>query len=286
MKVKSKFNFKDILQNLDKNNKPKIHYENYEIYPKDVFVNGISYILNREKQTASINKIYSTSDELIIPRSITYKRKNYIISNFNESVIGLHYIKHIDFEDDSEIPEIGVNAFANTNLTTISIPKSVKKICQDAFFKCINIQKVLFHKGSQLKTIEKNAFYSSPIKSISIPSSVEELKEGWCYGTWLLDDVKIMPNNKFFTNYDQNLVIGKSDINNNVYDILVFAPRNITELKIPSFIQKIDSFAFSFSTLKKIGFSQKVKIIKKGAFSNCNDLQKVFIPENSELEKI
>lgn len=95
-----------------------------------------------------------------------------------------------------------------------------------------------------------------------------------------------MPNNNYYKNYDKGLIIGKNDKNSQIYDVLVFAPRNIVEITIPSFIQKIDSYSFSFSTIKIIKISSNVKTIGASAFSNCCYLEKIEFTENSELEII
>lgn len=56
--------------------------------------------------------------------------------------------------------EIGSNAFAGCkNLTSVTIPKNVKKIGKSAFSGCSKLKKVTF-KTTKLTSIGKNAFKS------------------------------------------------------------------------------------------------------------------------------
>lgn len=283
MQIQNEFNFKDIIQKFGKrNDKYKIH----SIPKKEAIVNGILFYLDDQKKTASIFRNYFLTNEIIIPHDIIYKGKKYIITQFNDSITGFQYIKSIKFASNSELQEINRDLLANTYLEEIFVPSNVRKICNGAFFQCYRLRKISFPQNSKLQIIEKNSFYLSSLESISIPSSIEELQEGWCNGTWLLKEVTIKPNNPIYTNYTNGLILGKSDKNSQIHDVLVFAPRNIVKLTIPDFIRIIDSYSFSFSTLKSIEISSKVKIINKSAFSNCCYLQKFVIKENSELERI
>ena len=53
------------------------------------------------------------------------------------------------------------NVFLETNIETIFIPSTVLKICENAFYGCINLRKIDILTESQLQTIESNAFVSS-----------------------------------------------------------------------------------------------------------------------------
>ena len=89
-----------------------------------------------------------------------------------------------------------------------------------------------------MKTIGKFAFINSAINTLIIPSCVSEFKEGWCKGTNKLIIILIMPSdeeNIFY--YDNKFIIGKSDPKSDVFDVLIFARRDIKEALIPSFIK-------------------------------------------------
>lgn len=50
-----------------------------------------------------------------------------------------------------------------------------------------------------------------------------------------------MPNNKYYSNVNNDFIVGKSDIKN---DLFVFARRDIIKVTIPPFIKVIGSHAF------------------------------------------
>ena len=106
-------------------------------------------------------------------------------------------------------------------------------------------------------------------------------------------------------------LLGKSDENNEEFDILLFASRDIKEISIPSNAKKICEYAFgncnylttveikadsnlreigtdvfSLLKIKKIFIPPKVTKICESAFVFCSLLTKVVIPQNSNLQTI
>lgn len=197
-------------------------------------------------------------------------------------------LKRVEISKDSKISIINENVFSETKIDSIFIPDSVKQICIQAFADCNDLKNVEIGNDSELQIIEKEAFANSLIECISIPASVSELSEGWCLNTPHLFNVAIMPNNKYFKNYNDNvkIVIGRSDPNDEQYNNLVFVGRDIEHVDIPPNIKKISPFAFSQSSITEIFIPPHVTHICKNAFYLCNKLRKVEIPTNSELSFI
>ena len=157
----------------------------------------------------------------------------------------------------------------------------VKRV-NESSFKDSNIFSIQFAPDSEIQTIEKNAFSNSTIEKIFLPSSVSELESGWICDAMNLIKVSVMPNNEYFKNYDENLVIGKSD----EFDVLIFARRDVKKIEIPKNIKQIASYSFSYSLIEQIKIPPSVKKICEGAFSHCKHLQSVEIPIDSELTEI
>ena len=103
-------------------------------------------------------------------------------------------------------------------------------------------------------------------------------------------------------------LLGKSDKSSDEYDVLLFARRDIKNVKIPSYVKVISSYSFDFyMNIETIGFSKDSKLTKIdwcsfsnssianiiisssvttigcNAFSKCDNLQKNEILENSEI---
>ena len=203
--------------------------------------------------------------------------------------------------------------------TSIVIPRSIVyesseypviSILEGSFNKSI-IKALDFALDSETKTIENSAFDFSSIESITIPSSLTELKDNWCSYVYELKQIKVMPNNPRYKVYDDKFIIGKSSIEQDNYDILVFCVRNIENVTIPSFIEIIgpysfshcknlqqieipnDSklriigeYAFSFSSITSISIPSNVLDIGSSAFECCHQLHQVEFPVNSKIDSI
>lgn len=91
------------------------------------------------------------------------------------------------------------------------------------------------------------------IKCLSIPACVYELEEGWCRWTDRLTKVTIDHRNQYFMicTEDERLVIDKSELTNYIFDVLLFASCDITDVTIPSYIKRIGSFAFEYCSFEK-----------------------------------
>lgn len=118
--------------------------------------------------------------------------------------------------------------------------------------------------------------------------SVTKLEKGWCKNAINLNEVKISPDNKVFKNYEGNekLIVVKSDVNSDEYDILVFAYQNIEDVIIPPSIKQIASYAFSETQINNIFVPKKVTQICEGCFYNCFSLNSIEFASDSELEVI
>lgn len=328
-----------------------------DIYQKKISINNIIYVLNEEEMTSSIINGRKGSGKIIIPRSINYENKEYIVTSILNRAFYLSKIKDVFFSDDSELKLIEKEAFTNCSIQSISIPVHVTEIGDKAFYNSSRFKNIHFSDNSELKTIGVASFSSTIIESISIPSSLIEIKEfsfanccllneviipcnsklqyigekafintiinsfyipddlkelkSACLSSIHLTDIKISPKNKKFSIWDDQIVVEKSGKNNDTFDVIVFAKRDIINIRIPKFIEKIEPFAFNScvhlknidfeenSQLKSIGTSsfsgssiasisipKSVSEISAEAFSCCEYLRIFEIPENSKIEKI
>ena len=135
--------------------------------------------------------------------------------------------------------------------------------------------------------IESNAFKVFGIESFHIPESLQELKDGWCIHTAFLNEITISEKNKNFRflDSDKKIVVGKSNNENEIFDVITFACRNVKNVSIPSFITAIHSGAFSeCAYLNYIEFSDdsKLQYIGKYTFSQSS-VKNICIPKNVEI---
>ena len=112
-----------------------------------------------------------------------------------------------------------------------------------------------------------------------------ELEEDWCCETNDLTKITISPLNGQFMIKDDKYLIGKTDPNNEEFDILLFACRDIQEISIPSNIKIISSYAFeNCNNLRKVEISpnSNLQIIGPHAFTDSN-IESIFIPSKVSI---
>ena len=196
--------------------------------------------------------------------------------------------------------------FVKRNIVNSIVPSCVTKIGSFSFSNCESLKTIKFNEDSKLKTISKCAFYQTKIESLSLPSSIENLEEGWCINSDNLNQISVSEKNEKFIYLNDSFLISNEKV-------LLFARRNITDAVIPSFITKIESFAFhNCSNLIKVTFQKDsslfeisdeafsycmqmsnispipktVKRIGKSAFQYCEYLESIEFEKNSCLEVI
>lgn len=259
-------------------------------------------------------------------------------------------LESIEFSENCELEIIDDYSFFSSNIKNITIPKSVRIIGKSAFGNC-EIKLFQFQENSKLELIGKNAFDSLKIiypnndilihpiqtyiyqddgiknivfsnradslsgipfqtlKTINIPPKFLNLR--LLFEDNNLNEIHISPENKRFADINGKIVVKKSNINNDIYDILYYAVRNIEHVFISRNIKKIhecafykckkiETFVFSedsqleiiednafrCSSITEIEIPKRVKVIGKRAFCYCEKLQIVKLLKDSELEII
>ena len=255
-----------------------------------------SNLINLEKEWCS------GADNL---NNITCCSNNPVYKSYDEN-------KFIIGKTSIESPNYEILVFCIRNIKRkATIPNFIKQIESHAFDKCNNLQTIEISNDSKLEIIQKEAFYESSIESLTIPATLIDLNEGWCSGASNLNIIKINPKNKRYSFFDEKFIIGKTSIEQENFDVLVFCIRNIKTVTIPSFIKIIGPYAFEMcKKLKEVDISidSKLEIIDKyafkcssiekfctppclkkicfSAFSLCDNLNYINIPSNSELNTI
>lgn len=129
-------------------------------------------------------------------------------------------LKSVEFEENSKLETIGKKSFYWLTLKKFSLPSKVKKIEDEAFSFNVNLKNFYIPENCELKSIGETAFGGSCITSISLPSDIE-FKEGWCDGLEKVKNMTVIQKEKqniFF--YDNKFLLGKQDLNSDVFDVL------------------------------------------------------------------
>ena len=121
-------------------------------------VGDFRYILNNENNTCacydvSDRRLKTKYENLIIPREITYNKRNYKVIEIDRNGFIECKSKRIIFPDTLET--IGANSFVGCRyLESVYIPKSVKCIQSNCFSECDNLTSVVFEDSIELTNID------------------------------------------------------------------------------------------------------------------------------------
>lgn len=341
---------------------------------KEINQNGLSYVINKNDNTAIVVNCTSSKSDIIIPRSIIYESTEYFVTKIYKNAFFLNKkIKSIQFPIDSELQSIEEFSFAGSSLESITIPSSVvelkdgwcigtykltdvtiipsneqnvcyyddklilgksdinsdnydvlifarrdiidveiptniKRIAPFAFHEstvrnvfiplhvtyigdhafscCPQLDRFEVSNDSELQTIDEYAFSYSLIRYFSIPSCLLEFKTGIFAGTVGINEINVIPTDKQNTCCYNKLILGKTDAENDEYDVIFFANRDIKKAEIPPNIKRIGSHCFSESLIERIDIPSAVTRIDDNAFTDCFLLKKVDISPDSQLQSI
>ena len=194
-------------------------------------------------------------------------------------------------------------------LSTISVPKHVTNIGNNAFKECNNLNSVEFGDDSQLTSIEEGAFYGcKSLADIKLPSTLTNIGDNAFYYCSSLTSVTIpssvttIGKNAFL---DCNNIttatiptqaisfIPKSKLTTVVInggtsiDSLAFNGCNsLTNLEIANSVTSIGDYAFcDCSSLTSIMIPSSVTSIDDWAFAGCRNLRSIMISDNSQLTR-
>lgn len=170
----------------------------------------------------------------------------------------------LDFEKHTAAvtnsPNARENIFLPRSINYQSKEYLITEIKAESFKNNYFIFSIDFPEDSVIRKIGEKAFSNSTLEKITIPASLDELEDGWSCNTTLLTQVFVSPHNKRYKTHTDKIIIGKSDINSDTYDILVFACRDIIQCLLPRSIKHISPYAFSFSLLRVFEYEENSEL--------------------------
>lgn len=233
------------------------------IHKKD----GLAFELNMENNTARITQSKKAHGDILIPRSIFYKSREFIITDINESSFEDNMlINEIQLPENSEIRTIHANAFASSSIFSINLPASVESLCEGWYKYTWRLNSIIISPSS---------------KHFSYLDSSQKVVLG-----------KTDPKSDTF----DNIVFASRQIEgitipSTVRAIGPFAFASCSNLKkidfeLHSNLNAIEKEAFSMTPIECITFPSKLREIGDGAFYKCSNLKTVNFERDSELISI
>lgn len=206
------------------------------------------YAIN-ENGTAKIIRYLKKNKEVVVPAQL---------DGHNVTVIAEFAFAYMDFVSSIKLPDtvtdIGAEAFCNTKITAMELPEGVRRIGEDAFRGCSELEKIVISRN--VEEIQGNIFKVSR-KLVKI-------------------DVDF--RNPAYTSVDGILY------NKDATEILaVPGGKDMTGFQFPESVVQIGEDAFNQcdnETFTEITIPDRVTAMGEGAFQNCWYLEKAVIGKN------
>lgn len=172
------------------------------------------------------------------------------------------------------VTEVKEYAFANTDLTEVTVSKSVTEIAYAAFAGCTKLEKVNLPEG--LVTIGGYAFGDcTALKSADIPSTVQNIyAEAYC-GCTALEKVNITDLAAWCRIYfewaNANPLCHAGD--------LYLNGQLVEDLVLPTVVDKVYRYAFYNGNFRTVTVPAGIKAVGYDAFDSCDQLNEVHIED-------
>ena len=197
------------------------------------------------------------------------------VARCDSSAVNVYIPEYILYNDYSYmVTEIGPYAFAqdgyineyddNYNLSTVSIPNSVKNIDVGAFYKCRYLKSV--NLPSDIKTINEYTFrFCNSLTNITIPDSVQSIGDMAFENCCSLSDV-VLPDNV--------ISIGRYSFD---------SCYNLSEISIPDSTFIIGEYSFyNCKNIRMIEIGYNVENIGFLAFGSCEKLTNIMVDSKNK----
>ena len=190
------------------------------------------------------------------------------------------------------VTSIGGWAFANTHITSVTLPSSLKTLGRYAFAYCYDLREVNLNNG--LEKMEHNIFVGDTLDYLFIPASVKDIDHG------MFTDIDIQNlefgdsdsgykviDGSIFQNNGKKLIYAPTDqtgtyiVPDTVQEIgdSVFRLTRYTEVILPDGLQKIGEQAFAYMPIEHIDLPSTLKEIGDHAFTGTH-LKHIDIPSS------
>lgn len=252
-------------------------------YDVDFIVDGICYLINADNDH-EVNVVPFTtyydgyyiydvpfySGDITIPEVVNYQGQDYTVTSI-DGTFAETGITSISLP--CSITRIDNYAFSRcTYLRNVHLPNTITEIGEYAFNECTNLTDI--NIPSSLEGLGDRIFNQCEnLSSIYIPASISYFGSGTFHGCSSLSHIEVSSDNRTFDSRDNCNAIIETSTNT-----LTLGCKNTT---IPNSVTRIGDAAFSgCSGLTSINIPNSVTSIGWSAFSGCTGLTNIELPIN------
>lgn len=202
--------------------------------------------------------IGSVSNNISIPDEVLFNGIRYFVKEVADNAFENTQLESVIFEGTT-LEKIGERAFANTNISEITIPYGTLEIANGAFENCFNLETVNLPENI-LTSIGNSTFnHCIKLKSISLPGSLNYLGADAFRECSNLSEV--------------SFGAGLTTIRENT-----FMATGLTNLILPETVSTIAANAFIMcENLEKVLFLSPQLYLMEGSFWHCPNLKEICI---------
>ncbi len=175
--------------------------------------------------------------------------------------------------NDYQIVKIRDFAFRDSNMVSVEIMPGVISIGDQAFYNCLNLERVIIHEG--LTSLGDLAFAECDnLISIELPSTINELNGFTFSEIDNLQNIQISEDNPSYKS-EGSVILTKDGSH------LVFATKDAV---IPESVIVIDNYAYVYSKVKELVLPDCVTTIEENAFMGCSELTSLTLSANLQFD--
>ena len=185
------------------------------------------------------------------------------------------------------VSTIAAYAFQNcSNIKVVSIPDSIKRIENYAFYYCTALTRITFQQGSELISIGESAFYNCyNLKAITIPANIKTIGSGAFNACSSLHDVYYLGDVAGWCSISFGIGGNFATAHPlNAKGNLYIGGELVVDLVIPEGITSIPAYAFyQCTSIQSVTIPASVKTIGEYAFYGCTSNKNVTLADGSRL---
>ena len=213
---------------------------------------------NCTKLPAEYKVYYKASTKLKNPIRVSLKIVNFKTASGKSSVasmdagalkysINLVSVKNFSKTKVTKIPEA---AFSGTSITKIGLPKTLKYICEEAFYNDKKLKYVCGLNKTRVSAIGVSAFENCGAKTLAMPKTLTTIKHDAFYGMTNLTNVYGLQNTKVKA----------------IPDYAFYKAKNLKALALPKTCKKVGKYSFAQCTKLTKLYLLSPTLVKAGYF--------------------